>query len=321
MKAIVLYSGGLDSTLALALLQRLGIETIPLTFQLPFTRPRDIRPDAQPKGLQVVPLAGDYLELLRHPRHGRGKHLNPCVDCHLHMLQQARRLMPEWGADFVATGEVLGQRPMSQHRQSLDLISRESGLAGLLLRPLSAQLLEPTIPETKGWIPRSQLLGIRGRGRKIQFALAAEWGVREFGAPAGGCLMTDKSYCRRVERLIGAEMLTIPNMQWIRFGRFFDLGPEGKVMVARNQEECRALEELILPDDWVLRPGHGKGPTAILRGRRPEAVLPRAAAITAYYCRKHLPLQIMAARGSSDAGCVVSFEPIPENELRESLVS
>jgi tRNA U34 2-thiouridine synthase MnmA/TrmU len=176
MKAIVLYSGGLDSTLALILMQRLGIDTVPVSFLLPFRRMEEATRGKQPAGLKIVPLEEDYLAMLQAPRYGRGKHLNPCVDCHLFMLRRAKAMMPEVGADFVVTGDVLGQRPMSQHKPSLDLIARESGLGGLILRPLSARLLDPTIPEERGWVPRDQLLEIRGRGRKVQYELAQAWG-------------------------------------------------------------------------------------------------------------------------------------------------
>ncbi|MBN1594836.1 tRNA 4-thiouridine(8) synthase ThiI [candidate division FCPU426 bacterium] len=307
-RAIVLYSGGLDSTLAIAMLQRAGVEVLPLIFITPFTNPlsKTGRLDKaaavkQAFGMELLkmPLEDELLALIKNPHFGRGRHVNPCIDCHLLMLQKARELMPEVKADFVATGEVLGQRPMSQHKGALELIARKSGLGGLLLRPLSARLLAPTIPETEGWVAREYLLDIGGRGRKRQLALAGEMELPQYSSPAGGCLLTDSGYARKLTVLLEADMLTADNCRWIQFGRFFNLAPECKLVVARNEKECEKLWEEVRVGDVVIRPQNHKGPTAVFRGRISEASLRCAARIVAAYCRtgKEAILEVLDEKG------------------------
>jgi tRNA-uridine 2-sulfurtransferase len=329
-RALALYSGGLDSTLAIALLQRAGVEVVPITFVTPFTNPLS-KSGQLDKGaiiaktfqmeLQNIPLTEELIALIKNPKFGHGKNINPCIDCHLLMLRKTKDLMEKYQADFVVTGEVMGQRPMSQNKQSLDLIARNCGLEGLVVRPLSAQLLAPTIPQEKGWIAPEFLLDISGRSRKRQMVMAQEWNFTGFGTPAGGCLLTDPGYSRKLRVLLDSDMLDVPNCHWVQFGRFFNLAEKCKLVVARNQAECQELEKLVLAKDVVIRPGQdGKGPTALLRGEVTSEVINRALGIVAFYCREpKLPLLEMVT-GENLPSEVRDVQPMEEREIRALLV-
>ncbi len=207
VKAISLLSGGLDSILATELIRRQGIEVITFNIKTPFGIPKkDGTSEAAQAAeqlkvpLKVVTVEQDYLRMLRNPKHGYGKNLNPCVDCKIFILKKAKKYAKEIGADFIFTGEVLGERPMSQHGPALKVIAEESGLKGKLLRPLSAKLLAETAAEKKGLVDRTKLLSIQGRSRKPQFALAEEYGITVYPSPAGGCLLTCEEYCKEAAR-------------------------------------------------------------------------------------------------------------------------
>ncbi|HEY5973898.1 MAG TPA: hypothetical protein VIU41_04085, partial [Geobacteraceae bacterium] len=203
-KALALLSGGLDSTLAVKVMLEQGIEVEALNFTSPFCTCTGKNAGCKSEAVRVaeefnIPIkvmhkGAEYLEIVRNPRHGYGKALNPCIDCRIFLLRKAKEYMAQSGADFVITGEVLGQRPMSQRRDTLRVIERESGLAGLLLRPLSARHFEPTIPEKEGWVDREKLLAFKGRSRKDQMDLAAELDVTNYPCPAGGCMLTEVSF-------------------------------------------------------------------------------------------------------------------------------
>jgi tRNA-uridine 2-sulfurtransferase len=298
--AIALFSGGLDSTLAIALMRKAGVGVIPLTFTSPFGGSSSTEAKAKAVAsafqleLKAMPFAEELIALVKEPHFGRGKNLNPCIDCHLLMLRKARALLPDYGADFVVTGEVLGQRPMSQHRQALDLIARKSGLEGLLLRPLSARLLGPTIPQMQGWVGEEWLLDISGRSRKRQLALAESLGLSDFQAPAGGCLLTDPGYTRKLRDLMESDLLTEHYSELIRHGRYFNLGGGAKLMVARQETECRKLESLAVAGEWLLVPGETtRGPSGVVFGPAGESGLDTALGIMAHYCRPAPALEMV----------------------------
>ncbi len=203
--------------------------------------------------------------ILRAPRHGFGKNMNPCIDCHTAMVALAFAMLPEAGAGFLATGEVLGERPMSQNRQSLEMVARESGAGTLLLRPLSARLLSPTVPETEGWVDREALLAIEGRSRKPQMELAAKWGITRYKNPAGGCLLTDPGFSERLKRLMQErENFDRDDLELLRLGRHFWLG--GHLLVlGRNDRENHELIWRALPTDHLFQEKERPGPVALLR--------------------------------------------------------
>jgi len=214
VRAIGLFSGGLDSILACRVVMAQGIEVVALKFVTPFFD-HDLLADEvayrqemhRKYGInaRVVDISEGYVRMLEQPVHGFGKNFNPCVDCKIFMLRRARELMAEYKASFILTGEVLGQRPMSQRRDTLRVIERDSGCEGVLLRPLCAQLMNPTLAETQGLVDREQLHRFSGRGRKEQKKLAAAFGIQDYPAPAGGCMLTDPN----LAALINSGRLTI----------------------------------------------------------------------------------------------------------------
>ena len=203
-RGLSLISGGLDSQLAVCVLQRAGAEVEGVSFETPFFRADAARKAAAALGvkLHVVDFTDDEIALIENPPHGFGGAMNPCIDCHATMIRRAGELMRKLGYDFVATGEVRGQRPMSQNAQSLLTVEKSSGMKGRLVRPLSAKLLEPTIPELEGLIDREKLLDISGRSRERQIALAAEFGITDYPSPAGGCKLTEEAFGRRLKDLM-----------------------------------------------------------------------------------------------------------------------
>ncbi|MGB9607440.1 MAG: tRNA 4-thiouridine(8) synthase ThiI [bacterium] len=268
MKAIVLLSGGLDSTLAIKLLLEQGIDVIAVHFTSPFFRSSWAVKTAREWGIPLleIDITDDILKLLKAPPHGFGSQMNPCIDCHALMLRKAKEIMEEVGASFVATGEVLGERPMSQNREALRIVEKESGLEGLLLRPLSAKLLPPTIPEKEGWVDREKLLDIKGRSRKRQLELAEKWGIKDYPFPAGGCLLTDPQFSKRLKDLLDNKELTKENVVLLKLGRHFRLRKGVKLVVGRNKDENERIREFSREGGILLRAYSHKGPDGLLRG-------------------------------------------------------
>lgn len=289
-KAIGLLSGGLDSTLAHAVVKSLGVEVKAINFYTGFciletqrrlgrTRPDGSAPrnDALNAAanletdIEFVDISGpDYLKVITHPKYGYGKNANPCVDCRIFMFRRAKEIMEREGADFVFTGEVLGQRPKSQRRDPMRTIERESGLVGRVLRPLSAKLLEPTVPENERLIDCERLLDISGRSRKRQMELARELGVLDYPQPAGGCcFLTDESFGRRFHDLVDSrpdrhvEQDEIPVLAT---GRHFRLSPRAKLIVGRNEGENAMLSERAGEARYLLEARGWMGPVALVEG-------------------------------------------------------
>ncbi len=266
-RALVLFSGGLDSLLAARLLRDLCDGVTAVCFTSPFFGSDDARKGARDLGIELVEedLTGTLIGILRAPRHGFGKNMNPCVDCHTAMIAAALARLEEWGADFLATGEVLGERPMSQNRRALETVARESGAGDLLLRPLSAKLLPPTRPEREGWVDREALLSIQGRSRKPQMELAEGWGIAGYRSPAGGCLLTDPGFARRLRELLReVPGFDRDDLELLKVGRHRWSGKH-RLVLGRNDAENRRLEEMALPTDHLFRERERPGPTALVR--------------------------------------------------------
>jgi tRNA-specific 2-thiouridylase len=273
-KGVVLVSGGLDSLLAARVLQEQDLELIGFHAVLPF-----IAPDANPADLKPVQLAShinlkvhvhrcdkEYIDIIRNPAHGYGKHSNPCIDCHIYFIKKAADLMRELKADFVATGEVVGQRPMSQMRHTMNHIEKVAGLSGRLIRPLSAKLLKPTIPEQTGVVNRDLLLNINGRSRKDQFELARTYNIDEYQSPSGGCLFTDRFISRRVQDLIARHRdLEAADFYLLTIGRHFRISNDAKIIVSRNEQENNELEKYRHFSDYFFIPNF-KGPAVFVKG-------------------------------------------------------
>lgn len=295
-KALALLSGGLDSTLAVKVMLDQGIAVEALNFTSPFCTCTGKNAGCKSEAVRVagefnIPIkvmnkGVDYLDIVRAPKHGYGKGMNPCIDCRIFLLRKAKEYMAECGADFVITGEVLGQRPMSQRRDTLNVIERESGLAGLLLRPLSARHFNPTIPEQEGWVDRSKLLAIQGRSRKEQMQLATELDVTNYPCPAGGCLLTELSFVSKVRDVFDhSEALNVRDFRLLKVGRHFRTGPRTKVIIGRNEAENALLEHAVQDGEASLRWPDGSSPLGIVTGMIDADHLKTAAAILLRYTK------------------------------------
>jgi len=287
MKAIVMLSGGLDSVLALRLIVEQGVRAHALHFTTAFAAegPERALKAAREAGvpLTVQDVTEGLLALVHSAPHGRGSGMNPCIDCRIMQLSRARELMPGLGARFVVTGEVLGERPMSQRRGAMEEIERKSGLPGLIVRPLCALALEPSIPEREGWVDRSRFKNITGRRRTPQIALAAELGVTDYPQPAGGCRLTEPNFARRIKDLVEHGGARMEDIALLCLGRHFRLSPGARLVVGRDEAENGRLEALASGGDLLLQGADVAGPTALLRGEPDEEVLRLAARITARY--------------------------------------
>lgn len=269
VKAVGLLSGGLDSAIAARLILDQGIEVHAVNISMPWGcgRPSRVVRLAEKLGmpLKTIPLGDDYLSILKDPKYGFGSAHNPCVDCHIYMVGKAGEYMREIGAAFVFTGEVLGQRPMSQRRECLGWVDQDGGVPGRLLRPMSAKLLPPTIPEQEGLVDREKLLDISGRGRSCQLKLAKDLGIEDFSAPGGGCLLTEKLFGARLEDVLKGGCPDIASTAVLGVGRYFRLDASSYAIVARDAQENAKLIKYAMPDDILLQPTVFPGPVALLR--------------------------------------------------------
>lgn len=293
-KAVALLSGGLDSRLAVKLMLEQDIEVTAINFVTPFCTctSQGCRSEAREAAaqlgvsLKVVNSSEALLEAVKKPKFGHGRGLNPCLDCRILSFKRAAEYMEEVGATFIVTGEVVGQRPMSQRRQAINIIERESGLTGKVLRPLSAKFFPPTEPEEQGLVDRSKLLAISGRGRKQQMALAQEMGINDYPCPAGGCLLTDPRFAARLRELLREfPDLTMPQVTLMKAGRHFRSSAGEWVIVPRDDFENRRLYNLrhvlaaVLEADEVAGPQGG----VMTEGDPAERTLYEAAALVARY--------------------------------------
>lgn len=296
-KGIALLSGGLDSTLAIKVVVEQGIEVEAVNFLTVFCTCTDrsrgclaSKSAADKLGikLKVFEVSQDYFKIVKNPKYGYGSNMNPCLDCRIFMFKKARQYMKKAGASFIVTGEVLGQRPMSQRKDSMELIEKESKLDGLILRPLSAKLLPPTIPEKKGIVDRGKLLNFQGRTRKPQMKLANDLNIKNYPCPSGGCRLTDPGFARRMKDLIKHKPdFTLNDVRLLKVGRHFRLNPESKLIIGRNKQENDTLLKLAKPGNLVFEPHKVKGPIGIGKGFRRGGIL-EASQIIARYCKGNL---------------------------------
>ncbi len=333
-KAVALLSGGLDSTLAVKMIIDQGIEVHALNFTSAFctctTSARkaggcksESRRVAEEFGIpiKVILKGDDYMEIVRSPAHGYGKGMNPCVDCRIYMFKTAKKYMEEIGASFILTGEVLGQRPMSQRRDAMRIIERDSGLTGLILRPLCAGHLEPTIAEKEGLVDRKKLLSVAGRGRRPQMDMAEELGLNDYPCPSGGCLLTDATFSKKVRDLFdNKEKIEKRDLLLLKMGRH--LRHEGfKIIVGRDEADNARLKTLVTPEYMALEPIDFPGPLVVITGKATESVREFAG---------RLILRYASAKAGGGKKVRVSFggtsdeftpaRPVTEEELREARV-
>ena len=292
-KIVALLSGGLDSTLAIKTMQKQGFEVSAVAIKTPFCDfdcgrgcGFEIRERADNLGvnLKTVYLGDEYIEMLKHPKHGFGSGMNPCIDCRAMMFEAGKKHMEEIGAEFIISGEVLGQRPMSQFAPALKKIEKLSNLEGKIVRPLSAALLPATDPEKNGLIKRKDLGMIRGRSRKEQLHMAKEFGIEDPPNAGGGCLLTDPAFSlRAIDLFKHIETPTTNDIDLLKIGRHFRLDQNTKLIVGRNKDENEMMHALALPDDILLEAEEHVGPTALLRGSNIGKHIKFSAEITLRY--------------------------------------
>lgn len=286
MKALSVFSGGLDSMLAAALIQSQGIEIQALFFETPFFSPQKAIQSAEEIGVpfKVINITDRHMEVLKNPRHGYGGNMNPCIDCHALMFRIAGEMLEQESAQFIITGEVLGQRPMSQNRKALDIVETESGLKGLILRPLSAKCLSPSLPEKKGWVDRDRLMNFSGRSRKPQIEYAKKLNITQYPSPAGGCLLTDKIFSRRLKDLFDSELeFKLRDIELLKIGRHFRINPTCKIIIGRNSSENQTINSLSEEDDLLLQTVSVPGPTVLVSGISSPETDKLAAVMTVSY--------------------------------------
>lgn len=321
MKAIGLLSGGLDSILAIKVLQEQGIEIEALNFHTLFC-------SCTPKGsscsaaasaaktlnvpLKVISTSDEFLAVVKNPKHGYGRNMNPCIDCRILKFSKAREYMLERGASFIFTGDVLGERPMSQNMEAMKLIERESGLEGLVLRPLCAKLMDPTIPELKGWVDREKLLKIQGRSRKPQIAMARDYGINDYPCPAGGCKLTEPNFTNRMRDLMQHDPdFTINDVRLLMVGRHFRLSESTKAVVGRDAQDNLKIIAYAKPGDVLIEMTDTPGPTTLIRGADAESLLEKAGVITVSFSKGTASAMVKAkvSGGSRKEPVEMAFKP------------
>ncbi len=295
-KAVALLSGGLDSTLALKLILDQGIDVVALNLTSVFCTCNS----RQKKGIcsesirvakefnipiKVVSKGLDYLEIIKKPKYGYGRALNPCIDCRIYSFKKAKKLMKSIRASFIITGEVLGQRPMSQRLKAMKIIEKESGLESLVLRPLSAKYLKPTLPELQGIVNRDQLIDIKGRSRKKQIELASKLNIHDYPCAAGGCRLTEKEYTKKLkDYLENEDQYSFTGLQLLRYGRHFRICKNHKIIVGRNETDNIKIKNLSSGKSVLIEPDF-PGPSALITGIQPQEYAERAMKLIKKYTK------------------------------------
>jgi tRNA U34 2-thiouridine synthase MnmA/TrmU len=310
-KALALLSGGLDSALAVKLMLDQGLDVEAVNFVSPFCLCRKGGCGALEVAkhlnvpLKTINVGEEYLKIVRKPRFGYGKNMNPCIDCRIFMLKKAEKYARETGASFIFTGEVVGQRPMSQHGTTLGIIEKEAGLNGKILRPLSAKLLPPTEIEEEGLVNREALLGIEGRSRKKQIKLAEELKVTDYSCPGGGCLLTYREFaCKLKDLFEHKKRVSLKDVQLLKIGRHFRF-KKNKIMVGRNEAENNLLLRTKTANDYYFEAQDTGSPITLLQGPKTRTAIEKAAGLTAYYSdRKQGAVQVNFGKEKLDKSLI-----------------
>jgi tRNA-specific 2-thiouridylase len=327
MKAVSLFSGGLDSILAVKLIQNQGIEVTAFHFVLPFYYIED---EKQIKAVKTAHKLGipieisyggkNYIEMVKKPKHGYGKHINPCIDCKIFIMKKAHDYMKKIGASFLVSGEVLGQRPMSQRKDIIKLTEKEAGVEDFLLRPLSAKLLTPTIPEEKGWIKRDNLYAFEGRSRKPQISLAKELRLSEYPSPAGGCCLADLDFSIRLREAFEHKEDSISELKLLRFGRHFRLKSGAKLIVGRNEKENQIIESLADDKDYLIEGVDFGSPIALLKNSNNNKDIDISSSICVRYSKKRDEKSVKVSTGKKKGDIIVKEIAPLEREIVNSLL-
>lgn len=321
--AIGLFSGGLDSCLAVKLMLEQGFRTICLSFDLwKYPKEEDsfhpLKPKAEMLGAEFmsIDLSDEYPDLIYHPRWGYGSVINPCIDCKLLMLRKAAEVMKRENADLVFTGEVLGQRPMTQTKTIMKMLEKQSGLKGKLLRPLCAKLLTPTIPEQDGIVDREKLMNIQGRGRNRQIEMAEKYGLEDYPSPAGGCVLTQKEYGGKAADMMiyAGKPLNVEALELLKTGRHFRISPDAKLVVGRNEKENDILEGF-RKGRIALQPADTLGPLALIDGKPSDSDIDIALRITARYTKEKRSQSVRLILMKNSGSMVFDIKPISDAEM------
>lgn len=321
---VALISGGLDSVLAAKVIMEQGFDVLGLYFTSAFSKAYGNEKQTHAAcvsnalgiDLRIIDMGQEYIDLVRTPVHGYGKNSNPCIDCKIYMLKLAKKAMQEFDAPFAVTGEVLGQRPMSQRRDTFHIIERDADMRGLIVRPLSAALLPPTKAEQEGLIRREKLLSISGRSRTVQLQLAERYGIDGFSTPAGGCLLTDKNFSEKLRDLFAdKQAVTSYDIRLLTMGRHFRIDSGNKVILGRNNRENRMLMDLA-PCGYHLFTPHGfPGPVALLSGS-PDLDINHTVGRLIITYSKHVPGRSFLIRHGNDVFDPGEPLPIDNSPLR-----
>ena len=286
--ALAMISGGLDSILAAKLVKEQGIEVIGICFKSHFFNEKNAIKMTKQIGipLEVVDFSDIHFKMVKNPKHGYGKNMNPCIDCHAMMMRQCGELLEKFHADFIITGEVLNQRPMSQNRSALDIVKNESGIGRKILRPLCAKNLNPTEMEIEGLIDREVLLDIKGRNRKVQMELAEKWGIVDYPSPAGGCKLTEPNYSLRLRELIAhKEDISEKELELLKIGRHFRVSKDAKIISARTEEEGELLKQLLTKEDLIFLSKEYTGSIVVIIGTATNEDIEFAAKVSGRYSK------------------------------------
>ena len=321
-KAVALLSGGLDSTLAIKLMLDQGVEVHALNFLTVFCNctskgcAHQATKVAEEFGvpIKVMNITEEYMEIVKNPKYPRGRNMNPCIDCRIFTFKKAKEFMKEIEASFIITGEVTGQRPMSQRKQAIMTIEKESGLEGLIVRPLSAKFFEPTLPEKSGIIDRDKLLDIDGRRRTRQIALAKGFGINDYPCPAGGCLLTDKCFSERLKDLLKYNTrYDISDLHLLKIGRHFKISDELRFLVGRDEQDNAKLVSFSKAGDYIFDILDIPSAVGLARGRGGFQTLP--------YAQKDIELMAsILARYSDSNGqsVIVSYRQLPDQDWKNT---
>jgi len=328
VKGLGLCSGGLDSILSAMLLKNLGIEVTWICFETPFFSSNAAQKASQQTGIELITLdiTKEYMKMMENPKAGFGKNMNPCMDCHALMFHMAGKVLEQKNFDFLFSGEVAGQRPKSQNKNSLRYVEKNSGFDGRILRPLSAKLLPPTIVEQNGLIDREQLLDISGRSRKIQIQMAEYYGIKEYPSPAGGCLLTDKIFSNRLKDLLKSWSDNKKNIEknelnLLRYGRHFRLDDKTKIIVGRSEKDNNNLLKYYNGDkDILIKPSAMAGPDVILTGDPSQTSIETAAMICAGYTRSKPDEEITIQVTKQQNKTILCVKTIKSSEFRHMMI-
>ncbi|WP_142413256.1 tRNA 4-thiouridine(8) synthase ThiI [Hathewaya massiliensis] len=324
-RAIAMVSGGLDSILAAKLIKEQGIEVIGICFKSLFFNEEHARRMVKQIEipLEVIDFSEEHFNMVKNPKHGYGKNMNPCIDCHAMMMRCSGELLNKFNADFIITGEVVNQRPMSQNRSALNLVKKESGIGQKILRPLCALNLEPTEMEEKGLVDREKLLNISGRNRKVQMELAEKWGIVDYPSPAGGCKLTEPNFSKRLKDLLKHnENPTFKDIELLKIGRHFRISNNAKIISTRLQEETPLLKSFLTKEDLYMLCNDFKGSSVAIIGDYTEEDLKLAAKVTVRYSkgREEENVKVKYGEFGTNLNNILYSNSATEDELKEYMI-